>query len=199
VAEIGAGIGNFSSLLLKKGVKQLVAFEPSENMYHRLEQRLAVYPGVEVIQGFFKDSLSEYKGYFDSVVYVNVLEHVEDDKEEMSCVVSSLKKNGFVCIFVPALSWLYSHLDKKLNHYRRYHKKDIIRLFQGAGLEIVKVRYFDFLGIFPWYIKFTLLKQSMKSGNVQLYDKMVVPVMRCLESIITPPIGKNILAVAQKI
>jgi len=199
VAEIGAGMGNFSLLLLEKGIQRLVAFEPSENMYPYLEKRLSPYPCAEAFHGFFKDKLSEHRDYFDSAVYVNVLEHIEDEKKELTCALSSLKDNGFLCIFVPALSWLYSEVDRELNHYRRYHKKEIKHLLESAGFKILKVKYFDLLGIIPWYIKFTLLKKTMRGSNVRLYDKLVVPVMRRLEGFVTPPIGKNIIAVAQKI
>ena len=199
VAEVGAGTGNFSSLLVSADIERLVAFEPSENMYAVLRDRMAGADNVTTVNCFFGDKCREYKDEFDSVVYVNVLEHIEHDDSELSLVHGSLRTGGHVLLFVPALSWLYSEFDKTLGHFRRYHKKDIIRLVEGAGFDIVHARYFDMAGIIPWYIAFVLLKKSISAGNVTLYDKLVVPIMRKVERIVTPPTGKNILLIGKKV
>ncbi len=198
VAEVGAGTGNFSSLLVGTGIKRLVAFEPSENMYPVLRDRMAGADNVTTVNCFFGDKCREYEDEFDSVVYVNVLEHIEHDDSELSFVYSSLRKGGYILVFVPALSWLYSEFDKKLGHFRRYHRKDIVRMMEGAGFDVVHARYFDMAGIIPWYVAFVLLKKSINAGNVTLYDRLVVPIMRKVESIVTPPVGKNILLIGRK-
>ena len=198
VAEVGAGTGSFSKLLTAEQIKHLVAFEPSANMYPLLKDRLQKENHVETVNDFFGDVCHRYEKGFDSVIYVNVLEHIEDDKKELLCAYEGLRESGHILIFVPALSWLYGDFDKKVGHYRRYHKGELIRLILRAGFDIVKVKYFDVAGIIPWYIAFVLLKKSLLGRNVSLYDKLVVPVMRKIEGIITPPIGKNLLLVGRK-
>ena len=198
VAEVGAGSGNFSNLLIARQVKHLVAFEPSANMYPLLEDRFGQLNRVETVNRFFCDVCDKYENSFDSVIYVNVLEHIEYDEKELSCVYKSLRQQGYILIFVPALSWLYSDLDKKLGHFRRYHKENLVGLIKNAGFNIIKVKYFDFTGIIPWYITFVLLKKSISGGNVSLYDRLVVPFMRKIEGVIKPPIGKNLLLVGRK-
>jgi hypothetical protein len=101
-------------------------------------------------------------------------------------------------IFVPALPWLYSELDKQVGHFRRYTKKKLTERVQQAGFSIVKARYFDMAGIIPWYINFTLLKNSIRGGSVSLYDRLIVPPMRAIESLVPPLAGKNVLLVAKK-
>jgi hypothetical protein len=101
-------------------------------------------------------------------------------------------------IFVPALPWLFSNLDRQVGHFRRYLKKDLERLTQQAGFTVVNSRYFDCAGILPWYINFVLLKNEIGGGSVTLYDKVVVPLMRVVERYWVPPVGKNILLVARK-
>ena len=140
-----------------------------------------------------------FEEYFDSIVYVNVLEHIEDDYQELSCVYKSLKSEGFVLLFVPALSFLYSAFDKDVGHYRRYRKKKLINLLKNNYFKIIKAKYIDFTGILPWYFNFVLFKRPMIQKYVIQYDKYVIPVIKKFESLIAPPIGKNLLIVGQKI
>jgi SAM-dependent methyltransferase len=198
VVEVGAGSGNFTSLLATAKIDGLTSFEPSENMYNLLARRVEEHEKVIPINGFFDKSYKGYKSHFDAVVYVNVLEHIEKDLEELMFVLESLKPGGVLCVFVPALSWLYSDLDRKVGHFRRYHKKQLERLVKHAGFQITKIKYFDMLGIIPWYILFVLFKKNISGSNVSLYDKLAVPAIKRLESIVAPPIGKNILLVARK-
>jgi len=103
-----------------------------------------------------------------------------------------------VLIFVPALSWLFSDLDRHLGHFRRYHKRRFVELVESARFSVVDVRYFDVVGIFFWYLAFTLLRRPISGGNVSLYDRAVVPIMRRVETLVPPMIGKNLLLVGRK-
>jgi len=131
---------------------------------------------------------------------VNVLEHIENDREALFHAYKSLKNKGHILLFVPALSFLYSDLDKRLGHYRRYSKNELIKIVTSAGFSIKKVSYFDMVGIIPWYIAFVLLNHAytLKASNVSMYDKLVVPIMKKVEHVITPVIGKNLILVGQK-
>jgi SAM-dependent methyltransferase len=198
VVEVGAGSGNFTSLLAEVEIERLVSFEPSANMFQHLLECVERYEHVEAINGFFNRESGDHQSRYDAVTYINVLEHIEDDLAELQFVREALKPGGSVCIFVPALSWLYSDLDREVGHFRRYHKKNLVNLVKDAGFEVVRAKYFDMLGILPWYIVFVLMKQKISGSNVSLYDKYAVPAVRWLESIVTPPVGKNILLVAKK-
>lgn len=196
VAEVGAGVGNFSGLILETDVTRLVAFEPSTNMFPVLREALSMDERAIAINGFFG---SEYHNYsFDSVFYINVLEHIEEDARELANVYDAISPEGYLLLFVPALPWLYSELDKQVGHFRRYTKNNLLRLIKQSGFSVVKVRYFDIAGIIPWYIYFTLRKNSISERNVSLYDRIVVPIMSTIEQMVSPPIGKNVLLVARK-
>jgi SAM-dependent methyltransferase len=198
VVEVGAGSGNFTSLLAAADIESLTSFEPSENMYGILASRVREQERITAIHGFFDKNYDNYQSRFDAAIYVNVLEHIEKDLDELRFVWESLKPTGFLCIFVPALSWLYSDLDKEVGHFRRYHKKPLERLVKQAGFTVLKSKYFDMPGILPWYLLFVLMKKKITGSNVSLYDKWAVPVIRKIESIVSPPLGKNILLVARK-
>lgn len=198
VIEVGAGSGNFSSFLLERGAEHLIAIEPSEEMYPKLVERFKENRLVETRKAFFSDLCADYAGTVDTIVYVNVLEHIQNDAEELKLMYAALRPGGTVCVFVPALPWLYSAFDASLGHYRRYRKGQLKKLMEEAGFSIVTISYFDFFGILPWFVYLTLLKGKIGSGNAGVYDRFIVPVARLIESVLPPPVGKNLFVVAHK-
>ena len=198
VAEVGAGVGNFSDYLLNSTAKCITAFEPSDNMYPSLESKFSENSAVTPVNAFFEDKVRDHTEQFDSVCYVNVLEHIEYDREALEAAYESLRPGGHVLIFVPALSFLYSNLDKDLGHYRRYSREGLAAVAEAAGFRVNKIHYVDIVGIIPWYIVFVLMKKTMVGSSVSTYDSWVVPVVKKLEQMIRPFMGKNLLLVGQK-
>lgn len=198
VLEIGAGSGNFSEFIAGTGVVRHVALEPSENMFPLLEQAFEGKPGGAAHRSVLKD-LPAHEKDFDGVFYVNVLEHVRDDRAELLEAYSRLKPGGRLLIFIPALPWLFGTADEHFGHFRRYYKPELDALVKSAGFEIVKSRYFDLAGVVPWWVLFVLLKRRcFTPGLVKVYDGVVVPFMSVFGRRIAPPLGKNILLVAKK-
>lgn len=196
IAEVGAGKGSISNLLLEKPIEQLVAFEPSQDMYPVLVETLALDQRARAINDFFSPRHGQET--FDAVVYINVLEHIEDDLTELTYAWQALKPKGYLLIFVPALDWLYSNFDQQIGHFRRYTKSGLVNRVKNASFSILQADYFDLVGIVPWYVNFVLLGRSLGRGSVSLYDKLVIPPMRLIEQTVPPPIGKNVLLVGQK-
>lgn len=197
VAEVGAGTGNFSRLLLKSNISSLTSFEPSSNMFPLLTANLAKDSRAKAVNEYFSQRNTDE--LFDTILYVNVLEHIEDDLAELVTVKTALVAGGNLLVFVPAMPWLFGELDRQVGHFRRYTQPGLVDLVRTAGFSVVKVRYFDLLGIIPWYINFVLLKNILSSSNVRLYDRLAVPVMRLIEKLVSPPVGKNLLLVAKKL
>jgi 2-polyprenyl-3-methyl-5-hydroxy-6-metoxy-1,4-benzoquinol methylase len=195
IVEVGAGSGAFSELLMGTKPEALTMLEPSGNLYPLLAERMRRGQPLNV-------TLREAAKFIatpDSIIYVNVLEHIEDDEDELAAVHSLLSNGGRVFIFVPANSWLMSDMDRLMGHYRRYTRDELIRKCRSAGFQIRSAKYFDFPGIFPWLLKYRLMKStSMESGLVKLYDGVVVPVIRMMEDLISPPMGKSILLIGEK-
>lgn len=198
IAEVGAGRGNFSRFLLGTGVKHLVAFEPSENMFEDLQKQFQNDFRIETVNDFFDGHHGEKSEFYDAIVYINVLEHIADDVGELAVVKDNLSMHGYLIVLVPALSFLYSPFDKQLGHHRRYHKSELVDKAIAAGFKIVKATYMDFLGIIPWYVAFTRLGLTLSGASVSLYDRLCIPVARFIEQRLKPPIGKNLLLVAEK-
>lgn len=198
VAEVGAGSGNFSGFLLEAGVKSLCAFEPSRKMHEKLHARFPDDKRFRSINAYVTDVADRYRNHFDSIVYNNVMEHVEDDEAELKAVYQMLKPGGRVLIYVPALSWLYSDFDRSLGHFRRYHRSSGSDLLVRTGFSVEVAKYADVLGVLPWWVCMKLLRGKLSGSSVSLYDKVGVPVTRLFESIIPPPIGKNLLLIGRK-
>jgi SAM-dependent methyltransferase len=199
ILEVGAGSGNFSTRLLEQQPELLTCLEPSENVAQRLEQRLAGISHAEARRGLLKEHAAQWQQRYDTIFYINVMEHVEHDAEEVQLALSCLRPGGHLLIFVPALPWLYGKADEMFGHFRRYTKPALEKLFAQAPAQIRHSQYWDILGVLPWWVSFVLLRRSvMNSGMVKLYDSLVVPVARVLEGMVTPPIGKNVMLIAQK-
>ena len=196
VVEVGAGRGDLSALLLQTGLNKLFVFEPSSNLFPVLKTKVEGWSRIKAINEFFNPDL--VPNTIDSILYINVLEHIEDDRAELLNAYRALPVGGFLLLFVPALPQLYSEFDRSVGHFRRYYKKELIQRVEEAGFEVEKARYFDLAGIIPWYVNFVLLKNSFSAGSVTAYDKLVVPPMRVFEKWLAPFIGKNVLLVARK-
>jgi len=197
VAEVGAGTGNLTCLLAAKAGR-VVAFEPALKMASLLSDRTQQDNKITIINSSFSASASSFVNSFDSMVYINVLEHIEDDLEEISLAYASLKPHGYICIFVPALDWLYSDFDRSIGHYRRYTLDPLCQAITERGYTIIKSTYLDLFGILPWWIIMVLLKRGLNPASTRIYDKLCIPAIRYLEERIRVPVGKNILVVAQK-
>lgn len=197
-AEVGAGSGSFSEVLATSGLSRLVACEPSPNMYELLERRFRDDAVVETRQARLTEIAHLYREQFDSVVYVNVLEHVEDDLGELRTARQTLAPGGHLLLFVPAHQALYSRFDRECGHFRRYGRKELEQVVQRAGFAIRKAKYLDLPGAFLWYLFFVLLKGPLTGGRVLAYDRLAIPTIRRLENVIHPPFGKNLLLVAEK-
>jgi SAM-dependent methyltransferase len=203
IVEVGSGTGSFSELLLREKPEILSLIEPSE-MFDNLKQNISQFETAtetnfhHAIFAEVCEAISEAKKP-DSIIYVNVLEHIEDDAGELEMIYQTLDEGGRCFIFVPALMSLYGEFDRKIGHFRRYTKNDLEEKCAAAGFKILKSKYFDFAGIFPWYVKYKLLKSdSLESGAVTIYDKLVVPVIKKFETYLNHPTGKNILLIAEK-
>jgi len=204
IVEVGAGNGAFSKLLLAAGPASLTVLEPSSNLYSRLIKLLRPIDSAGVVHlhhSTFPDAWNGNKQIQtpDTAVYINVLEHVEDDETELKTIFKALTPGGRILIFVPALPFLMSSMDHELGHFRRYTLPELVAKCSSVGFSIKAARYFDLLGVAPWWIKYRLLKsKTMEAAAVRAHDRWVVPISRTIESLIKVPFGKNIILVGEK-
>lgn len=205
VVEVGAGLGSFSELILKHhNCESLSLVEPSDEMYEQLvahARRFDTTTRITTYNATFIEAAPLIKSETtpDSIIYVNVLEHIADDELELNTIRQTLPQRGRALLFVPALPWLYGTFDARVGHVRRYTKGELEEKLRRAGFDIISSRYFDVSGIAPWWLTYCLLKSAaMPRAGVRFYDRFVVPAARRVESLVPPPIGKNIIVIAEK-
>lgn len=203
VVEVGAGTGSFSELLLRSEPETLTLVEPS-SMYRQLVERMGKLSSASRVQTH-NSTFSSVAGRIrdearpDSIVYVNVLEHVIDDEAELTMAHATLSSGGRLFIFVPALSWLYGSFDEMVGHHRRYSRRELESKIERSGFCVLKSIYFDLAGIAPWWLKYRLLRsRRMEPEAVRFYDRFCVPWLKRVETLASPPIGKNLLLVAER-
>ncbi len=205
LVEVGAGSGSFSELLLERPIESLTLIEPSGEMFKRLQERIAKLgetARIETLNAAFADVAARIESLQqpDSIIYVNVLEHIADDERELKLAYRTLSSGGRIFVFVPALRWLYGSFDKQIGHRRRYTLDELSEKCRHAGFRVVRAHYFDVIGIAPWWIKYCLLKsERMEPAAVKFYDKLVVPVAQKMENVLKPGIGKNVVLIGEKV
>lgn len=199
VIEYGAGAGTVSAQLAALAAR-LTLVEPSPNLVGLLRRRFEAQPAVKVIGTSLEDHVVTLAdSAVDTIVMVNVLEHIEDDRDALKHLVRALKPGGKLLIFVPALQALMSKLDEIHGHFRRYHRPELIEKVEAAGARILSCSYFDLIGVFPWFLLNRLLGvTTFNPALVQVNERLVVPASRTMEQIIHPPFGKNLILVAAK-
>ena len=199
ILEIGAGNGTFTDFLLGTRPIQIHSVEPSTKTYKEFVQKHAHNPRIISDQGTLRQHVSKFTGAMTSAVYINVMEHIEDDLAEFELAYKALKPGGKLIVYVPALQAIYGEFDSKVGHYRRYSKGRLKSLCEHAGFRIVRLHYSDVFGIIPWFINFRLLrKEDLHPKSVQFYDHFIVPLIKYTEKYLKPPIGKNLWLIAER-
>lgn len=196
ILEVGAGHGTFSTTFAECGA--VTALEPGARGFEVLEQRFADDPRIQVVRGTVDDLPPAPT--FDSAVMVNVLEHIDNQSGALQAIHQRLLPHGQIAIWVPAFEQLFSEFDRKLGHHRRYRKPELEQLLRDHGYEIMSSRYVNLPGWFSWLILVRCLRlQPTSRGFVRFWDRWIVPVVRAVESRVTPPFGQSILVIARRV
>jgi hypothetical protein len=136
---------------------------------------------------------------YDSIILVNVLEHLDDDVGVLRTLHGLLTPGGSICIFVPAFEGLYSEFDRRVGHRRRYRRTQLIAALDRAGYSIVDARYVNTVGAVAWWLFARRLNQiPTQNWSVRLYDRVVVPTLRRIESRGRPRFGQSLLCVGRR-
>ena len=195
ILEVGAGRGTYSEYLADRG--HLTALEPSEAQSAALRERMREYPNVVVITAQLDGTAAP--GSYDTVVLLNVLEHIPDDHQALGDIYESLAPGGKMVLWVPAFEALYSKFDQRIGHYRRYRRNELLALVHNVGFQQVTARYNNMPGFFAWWLVVRVLRRTPTTGRLaSTYDRFFIPVIRRVERVVRPPIGQSLLVVAQR-
>jgi SAM-dependent methyltransferase len=201
VLEVGCGVGSIIDLL---GQRELICgIDIEEDV---LEYSATRFPDRSRHQFLRLDfaslspdqiaSLRELR--FDTIVSLNVLEHIEDHVAALRAMREILQPGGHAALLVPAHPSLYGEYDRIDGHFRRYTRRSFEDAIRRAGFEQVRLRYFNMLGAFGWWVTYKLLRRAIHgSGDFRLMNA-AIPVLRPIEQLIPPPFGLSVTAIVTK-
>ena len=190
ILDFGAGGGQFAVPLSNAGL-DVTALEPDGALRNRIAARgVATVANLDAIQD---ESL-------DYIYTLNVLEHIEDDTGTLRQLHSKLTRNGTLLVYVPAFPVLYSSMDAKVGHVRRYKRSTLDTAVGSAGFSIRRAAYVDSLGFFAALLFKAVGNRdgAMNVHALKLYDRLLFPISRLTDTITGQWFGKNLLVVATK-
>lgn len=199
VLEVGAGIGANTPYLDRTGSGRWVCLEPDPELAAQLGRNVGRAAGRsrhETACGTTKslDPGSE----FDTILYIDVLEHIENDREELETAASMLRSGGRLLVLSPAHQCLFTPFDKAIGHFRRYNRR-MLRDISPAGLRLEQTWYLDSVGILLSAANLLILRQSMPTrGQLAFWDRCVIPLSRLLDRCFFGGVGKSIVAIWQR-
>lgn len=193
VLEVGCGTGTFSALMAASG-REVVALDLDASYAAAANERLASFPGCSATQA----DVNAYtpQGRFDSVVMLDVLEHLADDEAILRRLRELLLPDGRLILKVPAGRWLHGTLDEAVGHYRRYSRASLVAVAGRAGLApVVRPWHFNAAAVPGWWLNGRVLRRAHPpAGQVALFERLV-PVLRVAERVLPLPLGLSLFGV----
>ncbi|MFB3737369.1 MAG: class I SAM-dependent methyltransferase [Candidatus Velamenicoccus archaeovorus] len=195
ILEVGSGLGDLAAEL--DGCEHLTVTDVDARCLELLRQRFADRADVDVVALDLREPPPALPDV-DTVLAVNVLEHIEDDRGALRRMAGLTRPGGTVVLFVPAFPSLYGPHDRAAGHVRRYVPGTLRSAITEAGLRIEHLRTVNFLGGIAWWLAVRVGGcASPRKGLVELYDRVAVPLVRLMERRWNPPFGQSILCVAR--
>lgn len=193
ILEVGCGIGNFTDTLSKLGKVTAIDIERSYLNERNFSDGTKIgFGDIEKGEYFFESKK------FDTIVCLNVLEHIEDDKKALDNLYNLLKDEGKLIVLVPSHPNLYGEIDRSIGHFRRYTKKDLLQKMKDADFFILKSRRLNMLGAVGWWVAGRFFKERIVgNGKIKIFN-FIAPFILPIENIIEFPFGTSILVVAKK-
>ena len=207
ILEVGCGLGNFTHFL--SGRERIVGLDLNPEHLEEFRQRNPDLSQVELhtLDAGNPDLVKKLgPGSFDSIICLNVLEHVENDSQAIRSFYSLLEPGGHLILLVPAFPFLFGTLDLNGPHFRRYTWKTVKALLQNpipsppsqGGFDIIQMHYFNLFGIPGWWFCGKILKRRiLPASGLGWYEKLM-PLFRRIEEWTGPPLGLSIIAIARK-
>jgi 2-polyprenyl-3-methyl-5-hydroxy-6-metoxy-1,4-benzoquinol methylase len=156
VLDIGCGAGVLLSLLEGQG-KEVVGMEPNPAI---IELAARMHPSLEIHHGLGGD-IEGLDRQFEAVTIIDVLEHIEDDRRQLNQIYNVLRPGGQLIVLVPAFQFLYGRRDESNGHFRRYSQSELVEKLNAAGFLVRSSRYWNALGVAPYWISERLLQREL--------------------------------------
>ncbi|MFQ4146238.1 class I SAM-dependent methyltransferase [Chlorogloeopsis sp. ULAP02] len=199
VLEVGAGMGMTTKVLCQANYQKWICLEPDPLLLAKIQElidnnQLPRFCEAKV------GTLSELNEVsLDTIIYIDVLEHIENDYNELKNSLQSLNHGGKLVIISPAHQWLYSPFDKNIGHYRRYTKRSLTSIVP-KGFKCIKLSYIDSVGMLASIANKILLKSAVPSlKQILFWDRVLVPISKMLDPLLFFSTGKSVIGIWEKI
>ncbi len=197
VLEAGCGIGNFTELLLDR--ERLVCVDLDPFYVEMIQRRYGHLENLHV----HRVDLTREEDYqeirrenIDTVICLNVVEHIEADRTVLKRYFDTLIPGGHAIVLVPAHQFLYSVCDRVLGHFRRYTRRELSEKMKEAGFEIVSMREFNRLGVYGWLLNKMMKKGELNPRQMWLYE-FLLPIAKLMDFLRLGP-GLSVIAIGRK-
>jgi SAM-dependent methyltransferase len=199
VLEVGAGIGATTEYLCKGHQEQWLCLEPDPILAEKIDLKISVGRIPTCCQSRVGTSADlSPNDRFDTIIYMDVLEHIKDDRSEVKTVMQHLSIGGHLVVLAPAHQWLFTPFDTAIGHYRRYNKKSLTSAIPNS-LDCIKLIYLDSVGLIASLGNRIVLKSKTPTKQqIRLWDKVMVPLSKSIDPILQYSLGKSILGIWQK-
>jgi len=198
VLEVGCGLGNLLRHLQERELA--VGIDLSEESIADVQGKFKDRPNVQAHAHDITDpsvlELAEHQ--FDTIVSLNLLEHIEDDALALQHMYNLLQPQGHLILIVPAHAWLYGSMDRSIGHYRRYTKSGLVKKLETAGFCVHKQKYLNAAGTIGWFINGRVLGQTVPPDSQLRVLNCIIPVIERAENLISPPIGISLFNTSQR-
>ncbi len=197
VLEVGSGLGTMTHYLLDREL--VVASDINERYLRLLREKFRGLPNIEV----HCLDLNEFQGHeyaelgLNTVVCLNVLEHVEDDVRALKELHALLRPEGRLLLIVPAHQRLFGTIDRAIGHYRRYSRAELVAKLTASGFRVHRLEFQNVPGMIGWYLNGRILRRRAIPGIQSWINDLFIPLLR-LEDRVNPSFGLSLIAVAQK-
>lgn len=200
VLEVGAGMGATTEVLWHTGCTSWLCLEPDPSLaaaIERARQALSARGAAVEVRAATLDSLPE-EPRFDTILYIDVLEHIEADRDELARAAARLRPGGRLVVLCPAHQRLYTPFDAAVGHHRRYDKASLTAL-APPGLREIEASYLDSAGLLASLGNRLFLRQSMPTPKqIAVWDRLFVPVSERLDRLLDYRVGKTVVVVWER-
>lgn len=194
--EVGSGLGHYAQDWAATGLPRFTASEADPDRLADLRARFDGDPVVRVRE--LAVPVTETASH-SAVVACNVLEHIPDDVAALRAFAGLVRPGGVVVLLVPAFPSAMSRFDLAIGHQRRYRARSLRAAVEAAGLQVERLHHVNAVGLLAWYVVVKVLGRRPSPGALlTAFDRLVVPVLRRLESRRPPPFGQSLLVVARR-
>jgi len=197
VLEVGAGIGSNVLALWRPAIADWLAVEPDYDLAERfLERTRALLPRPRVHEGTLESLAGEAP--FDTALYIDVLEHLEDDAEELARAATFLRPGGHMVALSPGHPSLFSPFDKAIGHHRRYTLKDLSQRV-GRHFTVVKAMHLDSIGALLSLSNRLLLRAAEPTQRqLAFWNRLCVPLSHVADPLLLHRFGRSVLVVGRR-